>query len=195
MSCPDWFSLAEHRDEIGESCDDDARWQDALAHFDAGCPRCREQALDAEPTLLFRDLPTIEVDAADIAAMQQAVATLRRGREVEAPSVERRRAWERRAGMGMLRAAAVAAVLVGATWIGLRAPDTALPAASLDAAPSVAVLSSPLPGAVEAARLPLVEDADPAFGDLIQVEDAEISIVMVLPPVSTGRTSTEQLDV
>lgn len=191
MSCPDWFSLAEPRDEDAE------RWQDALIHFDSDCPRCREQALDAEPTLLFRNLPEIEIGAEDIAAMQQAVATLRRGREVEAPSEERVSRRQGRVRIGWARAAAVAALLCGATWIGLRStpvtPPTAETSVAAIAAPtsrSMPHAASMLPGAVAAAHLPLVEDVDPAFGDLIQVEDAEISIVMVLP-----QTTTERLDV
>ena len=50
MSCPDWRSLSERRDDEPEA------WGKALAHLD-GCDGCHDDALAAEPTLLFRRLP------------------------------------------------------------------------------------------------------------------------------------------
>ncbi|MBV8199215.1 MAG: hypothetical protein JOZ15_01195 [Acidobacteria bacterium] len=58
-----------------------ARWREALRHFDAGCPHCRQQALAVDPTLIFRRLPAAELDPAreaeEVAAARLAVAAMR----------------------------------------------------------------------------------------------------------------------
>ncbi len=82
--CPsDWLPLLDHRfdPEVAEPAD----WPRLRAHLD-GCARCREEACAIDPTLAFGRLPEVYVDAADIASMKQAVATLRRGRELETES-------------------------------------------------------------------------------------------------------------
>ena len=71
MSCPDWPSLVRRRDRVPEV------WDAALEHFD-GCSRCRDAALAAEPTLLFRRLPAPAPRGDEIATMKEAVAALRR---------------------------------------------------------------------------------------------------------------------
>src|SRR5262249_26577001 len=62
-------------------------WNGALAHLDAGCPDCRESALRADPLLAFRRLPELELsaaeEAAEVEAMQGAVAALLRARSLE----------------------------------------------------------------------------------------------------------------
>lgn len=90
--CPDWAALALVCRETGPGLGDRnrdaaaaaaaaARWDAALHHLDGGCQDCRRQALAADPTLVFRRLPRIELDAAaeaaEVAAARQAVAAMR----------------------------------------------------------------------------------------------------------------------
>jgi hypothetical protein len=89
MSCPDWSALAARRNDAhdanaardangaGEAA---AAWQQALRHLDA-CASCRRQALAADPLLIFRRLPALEMgpehERAEIEATRQAVAVMR----------------------------------------------------------------------------------------------------------------------
>lgn len=73
----------------------------ALAHLD-DCPACGREAPEIDPLLALRRLPALEVEAGEVAAMQQAVASLRR-----MPPVARRQ------GHRWMLAAAVAATALG----------------------------------------------------------------------------------
>lgn len=87
MSCPDWTALTRLRAVEGETEGFAAVWNGALAHLDAGCPGCRELALRADPLLAFRQLGGLELapseEAAEVAAMQSAVAALRKASRLE----------------------------------------------------------------------------------------------------------------
>jgi hypothetical protein len=86
MSCPDWSALAARRNDANDAHGSDAAgeaaaaWQEALRHLDA-CAACRRQALAADPLLIFRRLPTLEMgpehERAEIEATRQAVAVMR----------------------------------------------------------------------------------------------------------------------
>ncbi|MEM7351320.1 MAG: hypothetical protein AAF657_10970 [Acidobacteriota bacterium] len=189
MSCPDWQSLAAQRDHgSGEV----PGWQAALDHLES-CKACEAEALAADPTLLFRRLPVLEADTQEIEAMQRAVR-MRRREAVEPASG--RRSW--------LRAAAVAAVLLGGAWLTARvtlAPES--PASlqgtvaeqgveSPSAFGSATFESSALENEVTPASiLPLVENLDPAYGPIIQVDDQEISVVVVMPQNHDVRTDRD----
>ncbi len=73
MSCPDWRHLDPDLDA--------ARWQAALGHLDSGCKACWQQALAADPTLIFRRLPgavlSPAAEADEVAAARLAVAAMR----------------------------------------------------------------------------------------------------------------------
>lgn len=88
MSCPDWSALAARRNDAHDAHDshdadiagEAAAWQEALRHLDA-CAACRRQALAADPLLIFRRLPTLEMgpehERAEIETTRQAVAVMR----------------------------------------------------------------------------------------------------------------------
>lgn len=82
MSCPDWRALAAHRNEPrgGRQAAEPEGWTEALAHFDS-CSLCRRQALSADPTLVFRRMPVVELapvqEMDEVAAVRQAVAAMR----------------------------------------------------------------------------------------------------------------------
>ncbi len=174
MTCPDWLSLRDRRDAEPEA------WDRALAHFD-GCRECRGAALDSEPTLLLRKMPTVQVDSNEVAAMQRAVAGMRR--QAAAAPPRRPPIWlAATAAAAALVAAVLAAVTLGVIP-NLGGPGETLPAVA-DARPaavySTAVAALGATPALE--QVPLVEDVDPAFGQVIQVFDDQISLVLVLPP-------------
>lgn len=166
MSCPDWKALGPR------GAEDSPAWRAALEHFD-GCARCRDAALTAEPTLLFRRLPKVDVGAAEIEAMKSAVRSLRRAETLEhAP---------RRAPVRWLRAAAIAAVLIGA-GLFLRDGGAAPDRQALSRSPASAVAEAALPAAglaLDFSHLPLVEDVDASLGSVIQLVDDDLAVVVI----------------
>ncbi len=171
MTCPDWPSLVRRRDRAPEA------WDAGLEHLD-DCPQCRDAALDAEPTLLFRRLPAPAPRRDEIATMKEAVAALCRNSRPRHSLGAQPSAW--------LRAAAVAAVLI--TGALLQGAVTTVPGANPGwIAPETAGLLAAREAADDAlARMPLVEYVDPAYGSVVEVVDDQVSLVLVLPP--DGRT-------
>lgn len=173
MSCPDWFRLVQVQDEEPEA------WAAALRHADA-CDACFDDAMAAEPTLLFRRLPAPRASQADIDAIKGAVNAMRRTQalthEVAAP---RRR---RRLGASLASAAVLLlAALLSGGWPGEPGVHSI---AVVDAGGLDDRVEGLTPGVFEAHsevdQMPLVEDVDPAFGSVVQVVDAEMSLVLVL---------------
>jgi hypothetical protein len=85
--CPDWRRLDPADRDAPNAPHAAARWREALRHLDSGCPRCRQEALAADPTLIFRRLPAPELDAAqeaeEVAAARLAVAAMRTASRLE----------------------------------------------------------------------------------------------------------------
>lgn len=172
MSCPDWPRCVALQDEEPQA------WDDALRHLDS-CDACFDEAMDADPTVLFRRLPAPETSAADIASIKDAVATMRRTEPMArrtAPPPRRRRY----------------ALAIAATLAMVAALSGGWPGGSTD--PQVASLETDLVHEAETfdARpsedefpsfedVPLVEDLDPTYGSVVQVMDGEMSLVLVLP--------------
>jgi hypothetical protein len=85
VTCPNWTALTAHRRERGgPGAAEPETWPAALAHFDGGCPLCRKAALKADPTLVFRRLPSVPAakmteteERAEVEAVRQAVAAMR----------------------------------------------------------------------------------------------------------------------
>jgi hypothetical protein len=142
MSCPDWTALAALR-ERGD--DEPAGWPEAVAHLDA-CPRCRRAAVTADPLLVFRRLPAVELpegeERAEAEAMCQAVAAMRTARRLES----------RRSFAGWRRWAAAAVLAAASLAVGR------------DRSPTVPTVPMPRPAAlpVEVAARPAA--ASPAAG-------------------------------
>lgn len=110
MSCPDWKGLTawrRQRDGV-----EPAGYRGALAHFDGGCAACRRQALAADPTLMFRIVPVIDIPEAqevdEVEAMRQAVAAMRTASRMEALETRRtRQGWWKWASAAVLAVAAL----------------------------------------------------------------------------------------
>jgi hypothetical protein len=85
--CPDWRQLNPADRDAPGSPHAAARWREALRHLDSGCPRCRQEALAADPTLIFRRLPAPELgpaqEAEEVAAARLAVAAMRTASRLE----------------------------------------------------------------------------------------------------------------
>jgi hypothetical protein len=128
MSCPDWTRLVALREGTEA---EPAGWTEAMAHFDA-CPRCRREAVAADPLLVFRRLPAMEMTAGDereeAESMRQAVAAMRTSRRLES---RQRAGWKRWAAAAVL---AIASLSVG--WDKAPRPAPAVPATDARVAPA-----------------------------------------------------------
>jgi hypothetical protein len=80
MSCYDWRRLLAHR--FDPSVAPPADWSAAEAHLEA-CGPCRRIALAIDPALAFRSAAVWEPAPGDVAAIRQAVRTLRRASALE----------------------------------------------------------------------------------------------------------------
>jgi hypothetical protein len=141
-----WSALLAHR--LDRANDDEPVETGAALDHAATCPRCAALALELDPSLLFvrlrggaaaQQVPAIAEDTdADVVAMRQAVASLRRAARVEAPG---RRAAGGAFGSRRFASAAALAALVGTLAWGFGAADEA---AETESARSAQALASPL---------------------------------------------------
>lgn len=130
MACPDWSRLAVLRVQ-GDT--EPEGWSAAVEHFD-GCPSCRPEALKADPLLVFRRLPAVELTPAaeqsEVESVRQAVAAMRTASRLES----------RRRFTGWHRWAAAAVLVFASLAVGRdRAPEltpapTTLPTAAVSPA-------------------------------------------------------------
>lgn len=99
-TCPDWSRLAARR-TLGDT--EPEGWASALEHFD-GCPRCRPEALKADPLLVFRRLSVAELTPAgeqsEVESVRQAVTAMRTASRLE--SRRRFGGWHRWAAAAVL---------------------------------------------------------------------------------------------
>lgn len=174
---PSWRTLAERHDAAPD--EDFPGWNEALerlAHDDDSL----EEAIDADPLFLFQRLPAPEVDAADVEAMKASVANLRRTAAVDVASRSEDRSPRRRAHWRHAAVLALAVLGAPAAWLlpgqsvePVIVADTALSAPALEAAPPQA---GP---AVDLAAAPLVEDFRQPADSMMQIENDQISMVVV----------------
>lgn len=170
MSCPDWKGLtAWRRERNGRDAVEPAGYREALAHLDAGCTACRRQALAADPTLMFRAVPVMEIPEAqevdEVVAMRQAVAAMRTASRMEALETRRtRQGWWKWASAAML---AVAALSVG-TDGRFRAEQEPLRAGSrrTDSVMNAGTPAMLIPSTYEGEVLPASSGADGSLGTI-----------------------------
>jgi hypothetical protein len=129
-NCPDWTALVALRER-----EDAATWAESVAHLDA-CPRCRREAMAADPLLVFRRLPGTEMpeaeERAEAESMRQAVAAMRTAKRLES----------RRSFAGWRRWAAAAVLTLASLSVGRdKSPVVLSPAAP--AAPAVEMAAAP----------------------------------------------------
>jgi hypothetical protein len=185
MSCPDWRSLARLRSPIHE--EDPAGWDDAVTHFENGCPSCRREALVAEPMLVFRRLrEALEISAAhevsEVDAARHAVAALRAAGRVGASRSRRVVRWRWVAAAGLT--AAALSIPADNVWhlrqdrVALSSPAAALRGTVLPAAFSgVSGFSGVLPGDGE---LPTVEGVNRPGARIYHMDGEGLAVVMIV---------------
>lgn len=103
--CPSWDVLVLRRERDGA---DPEGWAEALEHFDA-CRDCRSEAFKADPLLVFRRLPALDLPAvseqSEVESMRQAVTAMRTAKRLE--SGRRFAGWRRWAAAAVLVAASL----------------------------------------------------------------------------------------
>jgi hypothetical protein len=172
MSCPDWRALSDVHD-------DQAGWDDAVAHFDGGCQRCRRDALASDPTLVFRRLRPVDMspaqESSEVDAVRQAVAAMRTASRVD--SIESRSrhgvSWKRWAAAACLAFAALSIPGDDVLRVTTPAPPAAVPAA-LRAASAV------LPAAFSGDDLPTVEGVNRPGARVYHMDGEGMSVVMIV---------------
>jgi len=169
MSCPDWTALVARRERAVDAANtantaEPAGWAAAVAHLDA-CPRCRREAMAADPLLVFRRLPVTEmpeaVEQAEAESMRQAVAAMRTARRLES----------RRSFAGWRRWAAAAVLTVASLAMGDRAP--------VELNPAMAESEAPAPVAAAPATA-VLERLDGSDARVYQVDGKDLTAFMIV---------------
>ncbi len=187
QSCPDWRQLAAYRHE-GPQTTEPAGWQEALEHLDR-CPACRQSAVHADPTLLFRRLPGLAAEmsageeAAEVESMRQAVAVMRTARRLEPPS--ERSVWKHWVAAAALAAAALSLGAGHGLHRGPAGPTTlgnalALAVPALPAGPQVSAAAAGAPRFVSE-PVPMVEELNRPAARVYQMDGGKnLSVVMIV---------------
>lgn len=171
MSCPDWTGLVALRERAAHAADtaEPAGWTEALTHLDA-CPRCRREAMAADPLLVFRRLPVTEmpeaVEQAEAESMRQAVAAMRTAKRLES----------RRSFAGWRRWAAAAVLTVASLAMGRdKAPVDLNPSAASEAVAVAAAPEAPSP-----AGTAVLERLDGSDARVYQVDGKDLTAFMIV---------------
>ncbi len=176
MSCPDWRALVAARD--AEPAADLPAWAEARRHA-AQCGRCRQEALLADPLLLFSRLPERRVTPDEIGDMQAAVAALvRAGRIAEGAGAVSGSA-RRSAGSGLFSISRVAAALGICSLLALSGAPRSRPAGLGEVARSPQSTRAALAGEV----LPLdsvVEELDRPGARIYELPQSDMAVVMIV---------------
>jgi hypothetical protein len=189
-SCPDWRHLAAYRQE-GSATTEPAGWPEALEHLDH-CPACRQSAVHADPTLLFRRLPGLAAEmsageeAAEVESMRQAVATLRTARRLGPPA--ERAVWKHWVAAAALAAAALSLGAGHGLHNGPAGPAIlgnalALAVPALPAGPQVSAVAPMPPGAPRfvSEPVPMVEELNRPAARVYQMDGGKnLSVVMIV---------------
>lgn len=183
MSCPDWTALVALRERAADAADaantaEPTGWAEAVAHLDA-CPRCRREAMAADPLLVFRRLPVTEMpeaeEQAEAESMRQAVSAMRTARRLES----------RRSFAGWRRWAAAAVLTVASLAVGRdKAPENlSLAAAAAPEAVAVAPAAFSAAAAIEApspAGTAVLERLDGSDARVYQVDGKDLTAFMIV---------------
>ena len=168
MGCPDWSALAARRQH------DEPEWAAAVEHFDA-CTLCRRDAVAADPLLVFRRLPVVEMtpaeESSEVAAMRQAVAAMRTGKRLEA----------RRSFAGWRRWAAAAVLAVVSLSVSRdREPGLDLMVTVPQAPVSrTSVSRTAMPAASLGASVPVLDGVNRPGARVYHLDSDDLSSVMI----------------
>jgi len=162
MSCPDWTLLVAARERADAA---PAGWTEAMAHLDA-CPRCRREAVAADPLLVFRRLPALAMpegdERAEAESMRQAVAAMRTARRLE--SRQHFAGWRRWAA-----AAVLATASLSVSWDKVPRPE-----------PVPLKAAEPAPVAPRPAGPAALEALDSADARVYQMNGQDVTAFMIV---------------
>jgi hypothetical protein len=176
VSCPDWTGLVALRERAADAANtaEPAGWAEAVTHLDA-CPRCRREAMAADPLLVFRRLPVTEMpeamEQAQAESMRQAVAAMRTAKRLES----------RRSFAGWRRWAAAAVLAVASLAVGNKAPVELNPGAASEAVTaSAAVAAAAAPADPSPAATAVLERLDGSDARVYQVDGKDLTAFMIV---------------
>ena len=156
MSCPDWTGVATRRETEPDG------WAAAVEHFDS-CALCRREALAADPLLVFRRLPAVELapaeERAEVEAVRQVVAAMRTAERLEV----------RRSFAGWRRWAAAAVLTLASLSVGRDK------ARQLEG-----VVTAPLPAAPKSTAGPTLEELDRPGARVYHMAGEGVSVFMIV---------------
>lgn len=176
MSCPDWRALVAARD--AEPAADLPAWAEARRHA-AKCGRCRQEALLADPLLLFSRLPERRVTPDEIGDMQAAVAALVRAGRIAQGGRSGSGSARRSAGSGLFSISRVAAALGICSLLALSGAPRSRPAGLGEVALGPQSTRAALAGEV----LPLdsvVEELDRPGARIYELPQSDMAVVMIV---------------
>lgn len=176
MNCPDWRALVAARD--AEPAADLPAWAEARRHA-ARCGRCRQEALLADPLLLFSRLPERRVTPGEIGDMQDAVAALVRAGRIARAAGGGAETERRATGSGLFSISRVAAALGICSLLALSGAPRSRPAGLGTVAGSPDSQRAALAGEV----LPLdsvVEELDRPGARIYELPQSDMAVVMIV---------------
>jgi len=173
LSCPDWNGLVALRGREGRQTVDPDGWTEALDHLES-CSRCRTEALEADPLLVFRRLPAPEMTAAEesaeVDAMRQAVTAMRTARRLES----------RRHFAGWRRWAAAAVLALSSLALGHDQAPMEDSMARMVRTPAPEAVAAADPQAAPEPGAPILEDLNRPNARVYQVQRKNLALVWVV---------------
>ena len=134
------------------------------------CPECRRRAVAADPAVLFLDLPSLEVTAADVEAVRSAVGAMRRARVLENETSRPVGRWWRHAAAAALLAALL--LVPGTTPVEHEAEDGSLGIETLiDEGGFLASATAPSS---------IIENLNRPQARIYQLTEEDLSLVMIV---------------
>jgi hypothetical protein len=182
-ACPDWTSLVAARERAERENDEagnavPAEWTAALEHLDA-CPRCRRQAVAADPLLVFRRLPGADLapaeEHAEAESMVQAVAAMRAAERLE--SRRRFTGWRRWAAAAAL---ALISLSLGRDKTPLLATASVAPAVALPESAATAGHQAGNEVSAAANGTATLERLDRSDARVYQLNGKDLSVFMIV---------------
>lgn len=174
MNCAELQRLAP--DSLLASDLEPAQQRLAAEHL-RDCPECRRRAVEADPSILFLELPTLEVGEAEVEAVRSTVNAMRRARVLESEASRPLSRWWRQAAAAVLLAGVL--LLPGDTPVEQRTGESS-PALVAETWELVAPLEDA--GLLVSASEPssVIENLNRPQARIYQLTEEDLSLVMIV---------------